>query len=79
LALVNGRLATALVSASGEKNALTARLTALAERRRGTECDFVLKQDHMRRMLSDGDFVKQAIRRRERYIGEMETIFKFED
>jgi hypothetical protein len=79
LAFVNFRLVAALVAARGEQNALAAKERALAARHGRVKDDFILRQDHMRRMLTDGDFMKQIVRKKVGYIGSRETVFKFED
>jgi hypothetical protein len=79
LVVANVRLAMALVRSVGEHECLLRRLDALIEKNKEIDGQFVLKQDHMRKILTDRDFIERVIRQREGYIKRTETVFRFED
>jgi cell division protein FtsB len=79
LLYANGRLASSIFSSKKEMGGLSERLNYLSERSCEAEKQFALKQDHMRKMLTDSDFVESVVRQREGYIKQNEMVFKFED
>jgi cell division protein FtsB len=76
---LNAKLVASLVGSIYERKDLLGRLEILEKKKQETDNQFVLKQDFMRKMLTDKDFVEQVIRRKEGYIKRTETVFKFGD
>ncbi|MDR3274283.1 MAG: hypothetical protein LBS87_03065 [Puniceicoccales bacterium] len=58
---------------------MLSRIEELAERQKRLSNEFELKQDYMRRMISDGDFIDQIIREKTGLSKRNEVIFKFGD
>jgi cell division protein FtsB len=55
------------------------RVEELTGRQKHLFNEFELKQDHMRKIISDGGFVEQLIREKTGFSKKNEMIFKFED
>ncbi|MDR2721125.1 MAG: hypothetical protein LBB15_02445 [Puniceicoccales bacterium] len=51
----------------------------LTARQKHLSDEFELKQDYMRQMVNDGEFVDQLIREKTGFSKRNETIFKFEN
>ncbi|MDR1890904.1 MAG: hypothetical protein LBQ23_01830 [Puniceicoccales bacterium] len=79
LSFINIKLVKSLIDTRNEEIRLSKRLNDAFEKRQATENQFILKQDHMRKMLTDKDFMKQVTRQKTGYIENKETVFKFED
>ncbi|MDR2432691.1 MAG: hypothetical protein LBD34_02975 [Puniceicoccales bacterium] len=79
LSFINIKLTMSLIDTRHEEIRLSKKLNSLFERRQTAENQFVLKQDHMRKMLTDKDFMKQITHQKTGYIKGKETVFKFED
>jgi hypothetical protein len=79
LSFINVKLMMSLVDTRHEKIQLSKRLNDLFEKRQVSENQFILKQDHMRKMLVDKDFMEQIIHQKTGYIKDKKTVFKFEN
>ncbi|MDR1173579.1 MAG: hypothetical protein LBK24_02175 [Puniceicoccales bacterium] len=79
LSFINIKLIMSLVDTRREETRLSKKLNGLFEKRQTAENQFILKQDHMRKMLTDKDFMEQVTHQKTGYIKDKETVFKFED
>ncbi|MDR2778760.1 MAG: hypothetical protein LBB16_00520 [Puniceicoccales bacterium] len=79
LSFINIRLTMSLIDTRHEAIRLSKKLSDLLEKKQARESQFILKQDHMRKMLTDKDFMEQMAREKAGYIKNKETVFKFED
>jgi hypothetical protein len=79
LILCNGKVAKDFIASKNEHHRLLAKMNFLLEKNEELGNAFVLKQDHMRKMLTDRDFIEQVICQKEGYIKPTGTILKFED
>ena len=68
-----------LIDAKKEHDRLRDRVNPLLEKNREAEKQFVLKQEYMRKMLTNKDFMEQVVREKAGYIGQKKKVFKFED
>jgi hypothetical protein len=78
LAVVNVKVAMSILHAKDERRVLSGRVDSLAEKHRQAKDDFLLRQEHMRRLLTDKNFIRQVIWQKEGYINPREMVFKFE-
>ncbi|MDR1401721.1 MAG: hypothetical protein LBI81_02060 [Puniceicoccales bacterium] len=79
LLLCDAKLIVTLVNSHRENSRLLRRINLLLEKNNEVKNEFVLKQDHMRKMLTDRNFMNQVVRQKEGYIKPKEKLFKFED
>jgi cell division protein FtsB len=79
LLFLDAKLIHSLAHARREQGRLSHRLNFLAEKNKNVADEFVLKQDHMRKMLTDENFVEQIIRQKEGYVKQKEMVFRFEN
>ncbi|MDR1233229.1 MAG: hypothetical protein LBJ75_03140 [Puniceicoccales bacterium] len=79
LSFINIKLIMSLVDTRREEARLSKKLNGLFEKRQTAENQFILKQDHMRKMLTDKDFMEQVTHQKTGYTKDKETVFKFED
>ncbi|MDR1457791.1 MAG: hypothetical protein LBI47_03025 [Puniceicoccales bacterium] len=79
LSFINIKLIMSLIDTRREEIRLSKKLNGLFEKRQTAENQFILKQDHMRKMLTDKDFMEQITHQKTGYIKDKETVFKFED
>ncbi|MDR1432975.1 MAG: hypothetical protein LBI61_01365 [Puniceicoccales bacterium] len=79
LVFCNARLVIELVDAQKEHSRLRCRVRPLLEKTGEAEKQLAMKQDHMRKMLTNKDFMEQVVREKAGYIGQKEKIFRFED
>jgi hypothetical protein len=79
LLFFNGRLASSIVRAKQEHRKLDEKFAALCVKNRDAGEEFALKQDRMRHILSDKNFVERLIWQNEKCVKPSEIVFKFED
>ncbi|MDR2776700.1 MAG: hypothetical protein LBB17_01475 [Puniceicoccales bacterium] len=79
LSFINIKLIMSLIDTRREEIRLSKKLNSLIEKKQNAEDQFVLKQDHMRKMLTDKDFMEQVTHQKTGYIKDKETVVKFED
>ena len=79
LVVVNINLLMSFVHAKKEQAQLEKKIAVLKEMNEIAAEDFVIKQDHMRSLLNNQEFVNQVIRHKEGHIKPQEKIFKFAD
>ena len=79
LLALNIHLGTACLQAIRENSRLKSRVNDLRNEEEKARLEFVLKQDHMRTILTDQEFAEQLYRDKEGYIRKGKMIVKFED
>ncbi len=79
LAVINVNLLTSFVHAKEEQAQLKMKIAMLKDMNEIAANDFSIKQDHMRSLLNNQEFVNQVIRSKEGHIKPQEKIFKFAD
>jgi cell division protein FtsB len=79
LVLCNAKLAVSLTNSRKENRRLLRRIDSFSAESENIKNQFILKQDHMRKMLTDSDLLNQMVRQKEGYIKPREKLFKFED
>ncbi len=79
LAAINVNLLTSFVHAKEEQAQLKMKIAMLKDMNEIAANDFSIKQDHMRSLLNNQEFVNQVIRSKEGHVKPREKIFKFAD
>jgi cell division protein FtsB len=72
-------LLSQLQRAKKQELCLLRQIEELTDRKKRLSDEFELKQDYMRKMISDGEFVDQIIRDITGFSRQNEVIFKFEN
>ena len=79
LAMVNINLLMSFLHAKEEQAQLKMKIAMLKDMNEIAANDFSIKQDHMRSLLNNQEFVNQVIRHKDGHIKPQEKIFKFAD
>ncbi|MDE6431793.1 MAG: septum formation initiator family protein [Opitutales bacterium] len=79
LFLLAGVLTSRLVHSNNEEHFFSRKAEELAAQDKKLNTEFQLKQDYMRKMISDSDVIEQTIREKTGLSKPNEVIFKFED
>ncbi|MDR2435900.1 MAG: septum formation initiator family protein [Puniceicoccales bacterium] len=72
-------LISSLWHARKQEGHMLSRIEELTNRRKHLSDEFTLKQDYMRKIANDGEFVEQLIREKTGFSKQNEIIFRFED
>ncbi len=79
LFVLSGVLLSKLIHANNEEAHFRDRIEELTIKEEQLKDKFQLKQDYMRKMISDADFIEQIIRQKTGLSKPNEIIFKFDD